>query len=73
MCVTDVPSTRVVNRMTETLKGLSLDISQSLIFCIVFVAMAVLVALGKIESDKLQWLLLILVPSPVTKKTEVVQ
>ncbi len=45
----------------------SLDLSQSLIFCIVFVAMCVLVALGKVESDKLQYLLLILVPSPIKK------
>lgn len=51
--------------MTEAIKGLSLDISQSLIFCIVFICMCVLVALGKMEAEKLQYLLLILVPSPI--------
>lgn len=52
--------------MTEsTLKNLSLDVSQSLIFCIVFIAMCVLVGLGKVEAEKLNYLLLILVPSPI--------
>ena len=45
----------------------SLDVSQSLIFCVVFVACCVLVGLGKMESDKLQYLLLMLVPSPIKK------
>lgn len=53
--------------MTDPTKSLSLDLSQSLIFCIVFVAMCVLVALGKVDSEKLQYLLLILVPSPIKK------
>lgn len=43
----------------------SLDISKSLIFCLVFVTMAALVGIGKVDSEKLQYLLLILVPSPV--------
>lgn len=43
----------------------TVDVSQSIIFCIVFIVMATLVALGKVEADKLQYLLLILVPSPV--------
>lgn len=43
----------------------SLDISKSLIFCIVFLAMAGLVALGKIPADKLEYLLFVLVPSPI--------
>ncbi len=47
------------------MKSLSLDISQSLIFCIVFVAMCTLVGLGKVDAEKLQYLLLILVPSPI--------
>lgn len=45
----------------------SLDLSQSLIFCIVFIVMSGLVALGKIPADKLEYLLLILVPSPIKK------
>jgi len=45
----------------------SLDLSQSLIFCIVFITTAVLVGLGKVDSDKLQYLLLVLVPSPIKK------
>lgn len=45
----------------------SIDLSQGLIFCIVFVAMCVLVALGKIDPNKLEYLLLILVPSPIKK------
>lgn len=48
-------------------KGVSLDISQATIFCIVFIAMAVLVGLGKLDAEKLQYLLLILVPSPIKK------
>ncbi len=51
--------------MTEAAKSLSLDLSQSLIFCIVFVAVCILVGLGKVDADKLQYLLLILVPSPI--------
>ncbi len=51
--------------MTDIVKGLSLDVSQSLIFCIVFLAMCTLVALGKVDAEKLQYLLLILVPSPI--------
>lgn len=43
----------------------SLDISKSLIFCLVFVAMAVLVGVGKVDAEKLQYLLLVLIPSPV--------
>jgi hypothetical protein len=43
----------------------TVDVSQSIIFCLVFLAMAALVALGKVDADKLQYLLLILVPSPV--------
>ncbi len=43
----------------------SLDISKSLIFCLVFVVMAGLVALGKVDVEKLQYLLLVLVPSPI--------
>lgn len=53
--------------MADPTKGLSLDISQSLIFCIVFIAMCVLVGLGKVDAEKLQYLLLILVPSPIKK------
>ncbi len=48
-----------------TIPSFSLDISKSLIFCLVFIAMAVLVGLGKIGPEKLQYLLLVLVPSPV--------
>lgn len=48
----------------------SLDISKSLIFVLVFVTMAVLVALGKVDTKELQYLLLILVPSPVTTETK---
>ena len=48
----------------------SLDISKSLIFALVFVTMAVLVGLGKMEAKELQYLLLILVPSPVTTETK---
>lgn len=48
--------------------GFSIDLSQSLVFCIVFIAMCVLVALGKIAPDKLEYLLLILVPSPIKKE-----
>ncbi len=51
----------------------SLDVSRSLIFCLVFVACSVLVAMGKLSEDKLQYLLLILVPSPVDVKKEVTQ
>lgn len=47
------------------LPRLSLDISKSLIFCIVFIVMATLVGLGKVEAEKLQYLLLVLVPSPI--------
>ena len=54
-------------------KGLSLDISQSLIFCIVFVAMCVLVGMGKVEAEKLQYMLLILVPSPIKTSASQVQ
>ena len=43
----------------------SLDISKSLVFCLVFVAMAILVGLGKVDAEKLQYLLLVLVPSPI--------
>lgn len=43
----------------------SLDISKSLIFCLVFIAMAALVGLGKVDAEKLQYLLLVLVPSPI--------
>lgn len=43
----------------------SLDISQSVIFCVVFLAMCTLVGLGKLEAHKLEYLLLILVPSPI--------
>ena len=50
----------------------ALDISKSLIFVLVFVAMATLVGLGKVDAEKLQYLLLILVPSPIgeVKKEE---
>lgn len=48
----------------------SLDLSQSLIFCIVFVVMAALVGLGKVDAEKLQYLLLILVPSPIKTTKE---
>ena len=48
----------------------SLDISKSLIFVLVFITMAVLVGLGKIDVKELQYLLLILVPSPVTTETK---
>ncbi len=58
--------------MSDVIKGLSLDISQSLIFCIVFLAMCVLVGIGKVDVEKLQYLLLILVPSPI-KASPVVQ
>jgi hypothetical protein len=47
----------------------TVDVSQSIIFCLVFIAMATLVALGKVDADKLQYLLLILVPSPVKPAT----
>ncbi len=57
-------STRVSKPMAEPTR-LPLDISKSLIFVLVFVTMAVLVGLGKIEAEKLQYLLLILVPSPI--------
>ena len=53
-----------------TTSKLSLDVSQSLIFCIVFGVMAVLVGLGKVSADKLEYLLLILIPSPIKAKTE---
>ncbi len=59
--------------MTDTIKGLSLDVSQSLIFCIVFIAMCTLVALGKVDAEKLQYLLLILVPSPIKTAQSPVQ
>ena len=49
------------------LSNYTLDLSQSLIFCIVFIAMCVLVGLGKIDPQKLEYLLLILVPSPIKK------
>lgn len=48
----------------------TIDISKSLIFVLVFVTMAVLVALGKVEAEKLQYLLLILVPSPIRTDKE---
>jgi hypothetical protein len=44
---------------------LSLDISKTVVFCIVFVAATVLVALGKIPPEWLEKLLLILIPSPI--------
>lgn len=50
---------------------LSLDVSQSLIFCIVFAVMAVLVGLGKIPADKLEYLLLILIPSPIKTPSDI--
>ena len=40
--------------MPDITKSTSLDLSQGLIFCIVFVAMCVLVGLGKVDADKLQ-------------------
>ena len=52
------------------LKNVTVDLSQSLIFCIVFIACVVLVALGKMDADKLNYLLLILVPSPIVKKDD---
>jgi hypothetical protein len=45
----------------------SLDLSQATIFCIVFVVMAVLVGLGKVEARNLADILLILIPSPINK------
>jgi hypothetical protein len=48
---------------------LSLDVSQSLIFCIVFAVMATLVGLGKIPPEKLEYLLLVLIPSPIKAAT----
>ena len=41
-----------------------------MIACIVFGVMAVLVGLGKVSADKLEYLLLILIPSPIKAKTE---
>ncbi len=54
-----------------TLPSFSLDISKSLIFCLVFVSMAVLVGLGKVDAEKLQYLLLVLVPSPIRDEPKV--
>lgn len=46
---------------------LSIDISQTLVFVVVFISLAVLVGLGKVAPDKLELLLMVLIPSPVKK------
>lgn len=51
-------------------KSFSIDISQSLIFCLVFVGMAVLVGFGKLPAEKLEYLLLVLIPSPIKTKLD---
>jgi hypothetical protein len=47
----------------------SLDLSQAAIFCIVFLAVGGLVALGKVDAKMLEYLLFILIPSPVKRET----
>jgi len=51
-------------------KSLSIDLSQSIVFSLVFITVAVLVGLGKVDAEKLQYLLLVLVPSPLTVKKD---
>lgn len=47
------------------LPKLSLDVSKTAVFLVVFVSVTVLVALGKVPPDWLEKCLLILIPSPI--------
>lgn len=53
--------------MPESLKNLKIDVSQSIIFIVVFVVISVLVGLDKMPADKLELLLMMLIPSPIKK------
>lgn len=58
---------------TQPTSRFSFDISKSLIFCLVFIAVATLVGLGKVDAEKLQYLLLVLVPSPIRDDGQVLK
>jgi hypothetical protein len=45
---------------------LSLDLSKGVIFIVVFIAVAVLVGLGKLDPENLKYLLVWLVPGPLS-------
>jgi hypothetical protein len=47
-----------------------LDVSRTVVFLVVFIGVVALVAVGKLPADKLEWILLILIPSPIRTSQE---
>lgn len=49
---------------------LDIDWTKTVVFCVVFVGVAVLTALGKVPAEYLKYLFVWLVPSPMQVKQE---
>lgn len=54
----------------QQLPRFSLDVSRSIVFCVVLVVVGVLVGLGKIDQSYLKDVFFILIPSPLRDEKE---